>query len=92
MEIIITNADEAGMPIEMIEHCTELAARRIQKEFGGPPSPGAEVTILYSEKDPLGKTNEADDNAYFIYFTVQSVETHHGGDPLAATIKLLLVM
>ena len=92
MEIIITNAEASGMPIEMVEHCKELVTRRIQKEFGGSPSPGAEVTILYSEKDPFGKTNEVDDNAYFIYFTVQSVETHHGGDPLSATIKLLLVM
>ena len=92
MEIILTNAEAAGMPPEMAEHCRELVGRRIEKEFGGPPSPGAEVTILYSEKDPLGKTKEVDDSAYFIYFTVESVEAHHGGDPHAARVKLSLVM
>jgi hypothetical protein len=92
MEIILTNVEAAGMPAEMAEHCKELVARRIQKEFGGTPSPGAEVTILYSEKDPLGKTKEPDDSAYFIYFTVESVEAHHGGDPHGGKVKLKLVM
>lgn len=92
MEIILTNVEAAGMPAEMAEHCAVLAERRIQKEFGGPPSPGAEVIILYSEKDPLGKSKEVDDSAYFIYFTVDSVEPHHGGDPHAARVKLSLVM
>ncbi|HEX5112758.1 MAG TPA: hypothetical protein VFV79_07920 [Saprospiraceae bacterium] len=92
MEIILTNVEEAGMPAEMADNCKELISRRIQKEFGGLPTAGAEVTILYSEKDPLGKTKEADDNAYFIYFTVDSVEATHGGDPHAAKVKLTLVM
>jgi hypothetical protein len=92
MEIILTNAEEAGMPADMAENCRELISRRIQKEFGGLPSAGAEVTILYSEKDPMGKTKEIDDTAYFIYFTVESVEAHHGGDPHAGKVKLTIMM
>jgi hypothetical protein len=92
MEIFLTNAEEAGMPADMAENCRELISRRIQKEFGGLPSAGAEVTILYSEKDPMGKTKEIDDAAYFIYFTVESVEAHHGGDPHAGKVKLTLMM
>jgi len=92
MEIILTNADEAGMPADMQDHCRELINRRILKEFGGLPTAGAEVTILYSEKDPLGQSKEVDDNAYFIYFTVESVEATQGGDPHAGKVKLILMM
>ncbi len=92
MEIILTNVEEAGMPTDMAENCKELISRRIQKEFGGLPTAGAEVTILYSDKDPLGNSKEVDDTAYFIYFTVESVEAHPGGDPHAGKVKLTLMM
>ena len=92
MNIILTNAAEAGMPEDMIANCKTLIERRIQKKFGGTPTPGADVTILYSEKDPLGTTNEVDDHAYDIYFTVESVEAPKGGDPNSGTVKVQLMM
>ena len=74
MEIILTHAREAGMPEEMIGHCQTLIQRRIEKHFKGQVEAGADVTILYSEKDPLGTSEQVDDNAYMIYFTVEKVE------------------
>ena len=90
MTITLTNVEEAGMPETMAQHCQTLLERRIKKEFPGQlPEPGAEVTILYSEKDPLGESSEPDDNAYFIYFTVENVEPAEGGDP--GNVHLALV-
>lgn len=74
MEIIHTNAREAGMPEEMIGYFTTLISRRIENKFGGKADPGADVTILYSDKDPLGTSDQVDDQAYMIYFTVEKVE------------------
>lgn len=74
MEIIHTNAREAGMPEEMIGHCTTLIGRRIEKKYNGKVEPGADVSVLYSEKNPLGTTGEVDDTAYDVYFTVEKVE------------------
>lgn len=34
------------------------------------PDAGTDIEILYSEKNPLRTTNEIDDEAYFIYFTI----------------------
>ncbi len=92
MEIILTNVEEAGMPPEMAGHCKTLVERRIRKEFDGNPPVGADVTILYSDKDPLGQSKEVDDAAYFIYFTVESVEPGAGNGSDAPTIQLSLVM
>lgn len=74
MQIILTNATEAGMPETMIGHCEQLLAWRIEKLFSSLPEAGAELDILYSEKDPLMESEEVDDEAYTIYFTVAEVE------------------
>jgi hypothetical protein len=74
MKIELTNAAEAGMPETMIGHCRELVARRLRQLFPGLPEPGADFEILYSEKDPLMEKAEPDDEAYFLYFSVASVE------------------
>ncbi len=73
MEIVLTNAREAGMPEDMMKNCRTLIERRIQEAFAGKVEPGADVTILYSEKDPLGTSDAVDDQAYMIYFTVEKV-------------------
>ncbi len=70
MKITITNAEEAGMPKDMIENCRQLLERRIRKTMTTVPAPGTELEILYSDKDPLGTSGEMDDTAYFIYFTI----------------------
>lgn len=69
LKIILTNAAEAGMPADMIGHCEQLIAWRIEQKFAGLPTPGDDITILYSEKDPLMGTALVDDRAYMIYFT-----------------------
>lgn len=74
MEIILTNAEEAGMPEEMIGHCSQLLTWRIEKLYTGLPKAGDELDILYSEKDPLMESEEVDDEAYAIYFTVAEVQ------------------
>ncbi len=75
MEIILTNVAEAGMPESIAGHCRILLERRIQKLFPGAlPGLGADVTILYSEKDPLWERLESDDSAYFVHFSVEEVE------------------
>lgn len=73
MEIVLTNALEMGMPEEMANHCRTLIQRRVMEKFDGKVKPGDDVTILYSEKDPLGESEEVDDTAYMIYFTVEAV-------------------
>jgi hypothetical protein len=75
MNIIITNFEEAGMPQEMAENCCKLIAWQIEKTYDSLPGEGDDVTILYSDIDPLQETDEVDDNAYFIYFGVVRVET-----------------
>ena len=74
MKIVMTNAAAAGMPADMIGHCAQRIAWRIAKKFDGLPKPGDDVTILYSEHDPLMETDLVDDRAYLIYFTVSRVE------------------
>ncbi len=74
MEIVLTNAEEAGMPEPMIGHCIQLLTWRIEKLYSGLPNPGDNLEILYSEKDPLMESGEVDDEAYLIYFTVAEVE------------------
>jgi hypothetical protein len=88
MKIILTNALDAGMPEPMMDHCRILLERRIKKTFSEIPGPGDEVTILYSDKDPLGQSNEVDDEAYLIYFVVETME---GADLESATLSLSLV-
>ncbi|MBW1872694.1 MAG: hypothetical protein JRJ19_11555, partial [Deltaproteobacteria bacterium] len=60
MKIIVTGAEDAGMPEEMIKNSEKLLEWRI-KEL---PKIGDEVDVLYSEKDPLMESNELDDEAY----------------------------
>ncbi|MDX2070973.1 MAG: hypothetical protein SFV55_21265 [Haliscomenobacter sp.] len=74
MEIVLTNAEEAGMPEEMIGHCMQLLTWRIEKLYPGLPKAGDDLDILYSEKDPLMESEEVDDEAYAIYFTVAEVQ------------------
>lgn len=92
MTINLINVEEAGMPEAMASHCKILLERRIKKEFPDAlPEPGAEVTILYSEKDPLWETLESDDNAYFVYFVVENVEAGQGDDNNQAVLDLALM-
>lgn len=74
MQIILTNAAEAGMPEPMIGHCIQLLNWRIEKRYPGLPNAGDELEVLYSEKDPLMEGNEVDEQAYLVYFTVAEVE------------------
>ena len=91
MNIIITNFEEAGMPQEMAENCCKLIAWRIEKTYESLPAEGDDVTILYSEIDPLQETDVVDDNAYFIYFGVVKVETASDDtDPDNATVYVEL--
>ena len=88
MQIILTNAGEAGMPETMQSHCRQLLEWRIEKKFTSLPKPGDEVTILYSEKDPLMESGEVDDRAYFIHFTVAEATGNFGSEPDDTVIKL----
>lgn len=74
MEIVLTNVEEAGMPEPMIGHCIQLLTWRIEKLYPALPNAGDNLEILYSEKDPLMESDEIDDEAYAIYFTVAEVE------------------
>ena len=85
MEIVLTNAEEAGMPEPMIGHCIQLLTWRIEKLYPGLPNAGDHLEILYSEKDPLMESEEVDDTAYFIYFTVAEVE---GEDRANGVVKV----
>ena len=87
MNIILTNALDAGMPKPMIDNCIILLERRIKNTFTEMPGPGAEVTILYSENDPLGQPKEGDDEAYFVYFVVETAE---GANMESGTVSLML--
>ncbi len=91
MKIVLSNAAEAGMPADMIGHCTQLIAWRIERKFAGLPKPGDDITILYSEKDPLMETDRVDDRAYMIYFSVDRVEITAPGEREGATIYVNLV-
>lgn len=55
------------MPEEMAANCRILLERRIEKTVNGLPEPGAEVTILYSDKDPLMQSEEVDDQSGLFY-------------------------
>ncbi|MDX1913857.1 MAG: hypothetical protein SFV22_20335 [Saprospiraceae bacterium] len=88
MEILLINAEEAGMPEPMINHCTQLLSRRIEKLYPGLPKAGDSLEILYSEKDPLMETGELDDQAYLIYFSVAAVD---GSDRENGVVKMNLV-
>jgi hypothetical protein len=92
MTIVLTNAAEAGMPADMIGHCRQLIAWRIEQKFDGLPKPGDDVTILYSEKDPLMETDLVDDRAYMIYFTVSRVEEGGSGQREDATVYVDLAV
>lgn len=74
MQIILTNAEEAGMPETMISHCEQLLGWRIEKLYPNLPKAGDSIEVLYSEKDPLMESDEVDDQAYFVYFTIAEVE------------------
>jgi hypothetical protein len=89
MTILIPNAMEAGMPEVMIGHCKQLLEWRLEKLYANKmPVAGDGLEVLYSEKDPLMESDEVDDNAYFIYFTISAVE----GDQLSsANITIDLV-
>ncbi|HRK29388.1 MAG TPA: hypothetical protein PK239_19075 [Chitinophagales bacterium] len=75
MQIILTNAEEAGMPPQMIEHCKQLLSWRIQNIYDFLPQDGEGIEILYSEKDPLQETEVYlnDEQAYVIYFDIDKV-------------------
>lgn len=89
MTILIPNATDAGMPEEMIGHCKQLLEWRIEKLYANKmPTAGDSLEVLYSEKDPLMESDEVDDTAYFVYFTIAEVE----GDQLSsANITIDLV-
>lgn len=82
MKILIRGAEEAGIQDEMIKNCKTLIERRINKI----PEAGEEIEILYSEKDPLMKEEEIDDEAYMIYFTVTEIEPLNESDLEKLTI------
>lgn len=88
MQIILTNAAEAGMPEPMMGHCEQLLTWRIEKLYPGLPNAGDGLEVLYSEKDPLRESDEVDDEAYLIYFTVAEVE---GEDRENGIVKVDLV-
>jgi hypothetical protein len=89
MNIVITKAEAMGMPLEMIANCKQLLERRVRKTMQAVPEAGAELTILYSDKDPLGTSGVVDDESYMIYFVVEEAN----GDSLEnATITAGLVM
>jgi hypothetical protein len=91
MNILITNYQEAEMPEDKAGHCRILLERRIDNKFPDElPGPGADVTILYSEKDPLWETIDYDDHSYFIYMTVEKVELPEGADRDEATVYVKL--
>lgn len=79
MKIELNNVEEAGMPEEMAGHCRQLIERQIVKNYDGLPAAGDEITILYSEEDPLLENDEVDDSAYFLYFTVEKTEDGEDG-------------
>jgi len=89
MKIIITGAEEAGMEIEMIRNCEKLLELRINEL----PEIGDEYDILYSEKDPLmeADSDEVDDEAYTINFSVTNVEPTDGQDVANDTITMDLL-
>lgn len=81
MKIVLNNAAEAGMPEEMIGHCQQLLQWRIAKLYGNAlPEAGSNIEVLYSEKDPLQESDEVDDSAYLIYFTVSNVVSVDGAN------------
>lgn len=69
MKIRINNSDAAEMPVDVVKNCEQLLARQMKTI----PKIGAPYEVLYSEKDPLGKSDEIDDEAFFIYFTVTEI-------------------
>lgn len=87
MKIIISNGEEAEMSAEMIKHCEQLLEWRIDEM----PEIGEELEVLYSEKDPLMESNEIDETAYHVYFTVTKIEPVSETDPEKATFYLDLV-
>lgn len=72
MKIEIANAVELGMPEDMMANCKQLLEWRIQKIMTTIPEPGTNLEVLYSEKDPLGDSDVVDDEAYFVYFTIEA--------------------
>lgn len=90
MKVIITNAEEAAMPAEIAANCEQLLLRRIKKTHSSLPKVGEELTILYSEIDPLGEKGLEDDTAYFIYFSVLDIESS-GDDIETSTIHVELI-
>jgi hypothetical protein len=87
MKIIINNAEEAEMPAEMIKNCEKLLEWRIEEM----PEVGEELEVLYSEKDPLMESEEIDETAYHIYFTVTEIEPADETHPENATFYFDLV-
>lgn len=87
MKIVITNAAEADMPAEMQSHCEQLLLQRI----AALPAIGDELTVLYSENDPLGEAGEVDDSAYFVYFGVTDIECPDLANPANASISVELL-
>jgi len=74
MKIEITNAEEAGMPAEMIKNCEQLLAWRIEQKK---PKSGDPIDILYSESDPLMEKENWGGDAYGIYFTIVELSPKH---------------
>lgn len=86
MKVIITNAEEAEMPSDIKANCEQLLARRIANVYDFLPEAGDEIEILYSEKDPLGDTE--DEEAYFIYFDIVTVKIPDDKNRDKATIMV----
>ncbi|HLP11033.1 MAG TPA: hypothetical protein VK177_03815 [Flavobacteriales bacterium] len=77
MKVIITNAQEAGMPQSMISNCEILLARRFRKLGTVKPK----IDILYSEKDPLMASEPWGEDAYGIYFKTGKISPEGEQNP-----------
>ncbi len=88
MEVIIKNAEEAELPLEMIENLKKLLQLRIEEL----PKEGTEIDILYSEKDPLMDKGlwDTDNEAYNIYFSIIHVvpSNEENLDKISITVEL----
>jgi hypothetical protein len=82
MQVKIINADQAGMPNDMIANCEILLAKRFKKLGSIEP----EIDILYSEKDPLREKEPWGEDAYAIYFKTAKITPHEERSPEKATL------
>ena len=90
MKIKVLNAEEAGMPADMIANCEQLLQRRITKKHTNIQS-GDNVEILYSESDPLMTKENWGEDAYAIYYTVVDINPKGESDVEKLDIHLNLM-